>query len=306
MLHVASTRQKYRVAHVCIFFSIIFVTVTLSHNVSAKIPSICSRNDGTYILKCPKTCASACSDVVFKNLLKNQKKCKKLRRIPVSRRYDGQGCMPPKKTRPKLTYPECKQKIDTHFKKFTKPKAPLGPLQTVFDNRPGCATPIKRLLARFVCLRDASKATSGGVAELTRAGLRGLDDSSKLCALKKVDFKYYTQLSTQLISQGDLLTDDFAELDACRKSLIGWTDKLKTACRNATFPNCDNVVTQLAKKRAPMMKGITNLSDKMRTQLSNVKRELDSIRFMESAALDCGLPQGEDIETIDLDTLLGN
>jgi hypothetical protein len=282
-----------------VFFAILICLVLLPNRLAAESGLAKKCKSAEFARQCPQTCKDYCEN--SKNVpLSMMKSCASIWDRVQDGARDESSCRTAKPKKAKRTYNECKKGVDAYFKEFKKPKAPIGPLRQVFTNRPDCATPLIKLAYQFRCLSDASKTTTDGVNELVRAGLSNLDDINKLCKLRRTDFEYYTKLSSTLISKGEVLTTNFADLDSCRTSLVGWTGKLKAACKNSTFPNCDNIVTKLEKSRAPMLNDITRLSNEMRIKLTKVKSELGNIKFMESAALDCGFQGNSKIEDLDM------
>jgi hypothetical protein len=198
------------------------------------------------------------------------------------------------KDRPSCTsrttiYADCAKEVDARFADFRAPPPPDGALQTVYQDRPNCATPIQRLRANFLCLQGDAEQIAVGVKELEDRGLTGIADIDRLCALKEDELAYFTDLSEHLIQSGKTLVESFATLESCRNSLISWTEKLKGACGNSKLPNCAVIVDSLARARQPMMDQITSLAGGMKEQIGKAEIELRNITFLRSALLDCGV-----------------
>lgn len=245
---------------------------------------------------CPESCDQLCArDGPGGNELTGKRisMCRQVMRALTDGAKDRRSCY-----RQASNYPVCKGRVGEFFKDFKPPPAPEGPLETVYEARPGCATPLKKLLANFVCLRDGSSYISSGVKELDDEGLSGINDIERLCSLDQDDLGYFTGLSERLIESGKNLKKEFETLESCRKDLIAWNIQLKTACSNSDVANCSTIVENLARARQPMMGKITQLASAMEKDLDKVEQELGSIRFFRNASLDCppsGLDEGDEL-----------
>lgn len=254
--------------------------------------------DANFATKCPVTCQAFCD--IDKPSAEQLKICRIIIKKLATREPEPSSChLQPSQ------YAECQQRVENHFAAYRAPAPPEGALETVYEDRPKCATPLKKLLANFICLRDASRHMSAGVEELEERGLSGIDDIERLCSLAEGDLGYLTGLSRRLIDSGETLTKEFEQLETCRNGLIHWNEQLKAACNNTALPNCTTIVENLEKARQPMMDRIGHLATGMDEQLKRVVLELDSIRFFRSAALDCPPPGGTEGE-LSLDDVLGS
>nr|VFJ43262.1 MAG: hypothetical protein BECKDK2373B_GA0170837_10056 [Candidatus Kentron sp. DK] len=256
----------------------------------------CATSD--FARDCPETCDRLCTQ---NELDENQlKSCQNILKALTEGVKDRGSCR-----RQVSNYDSCKKKVATFFKDFEAPPPPEGPLETVYESRPDCATPLKKLLANFICLRDEAGNISDGLKELEDEELSGIDDIDTLCSLKKNDLRYFTGLSERLIEQGDKLKKEFKDLEGCRVNLIEWSEQLKAACSNSDLANCITIVDNLARARQPMMEKVGRLSSGMEQTLNKVEHELDNVRFFQSAALDCP-PPGSGEEELTLDQILGS
>nr|VFJ44634.1 MAG: hypothetical protein BECKFM1743C_GA0114222_100149 [Candidatus Kentron sp. FM]VFJ53509.1 MAG: hypothetical protein BECKFM1743A_GA0114220_101159 [Candidatus Kentron sp. FM]VFK06334.1 MAG: hypothetical protein BECKFM1743B_GA0114221_100149 [Candidatus Kentron sp. FM] len=236
--------------------------------------------DQNFARACPESCDRFCTD---DDPTEEQIGiCRQIIQVLSTGGKDRKSCH-----RQASNYTACKERVAEFFKEFQPPPAPEGSLETVYEDRPGCATPLKKLLANFVCLRDESSHISAGVRELDEEGLSGIDDIERLCSLEQNDLSYFTGLSERLIDSGKNLKREFETLESCRKDLIEWNTQLKTACSNSDVANCTTIVEKLANARQPMMDKITQLASAMEGSLDKVEQELGSIRFFRNASLDC-------------------
>nr|VFK63233.1 MAG: hypothetical protein BECKTC1821F_GA0114240_108910 [Candidatus Kentron sp. TC] len=255
-----------------------------------KLRSLCI--DPNFAKACPESCDRFCTG---DNLTEDRIGiCRQIIRALASGARDRGSCQ-----RPTSNYTTCKGKVAKFFENFQVPPPPEGPLETVYEDRPGCATPLKKLLANFVCLRDESSNISYGVKELDSEGLSGIDDIERLCSLEQDELTYFTGLSERLIDSGKNLEREFETLESCREDLIAWNKQLKTACSNSDVANCTTLVENLAKAGRPMMSKITQLASEMEKNLDKVEQELGSIRFFRNASLDCPPPDLDGVLTLD-------
>lgn len=201
------------------------------------------------------------------------------------------------------TFRDCQARVEDAFKSYTRRPPQEGALETVFQERPDCASPLKKLVASFVCLRDDIRLITKGIQELRSKGVGDIGaDTNKLCALKPEELDYHMLLATRLITRGDTLGAEYDNQEGCRKALISWTEKLRNACAASPIQQCAELVDALADGRKKHMDYITQLSEAMRINLKQVRDERVSIEFFLNAAEDC--ITNKDPEDITIDDLL--
>ena len=266
-----------------------------AHAQSVRVPEICKKDNGAHILTCQKTCAPACDDPEFQFATVNGKaiyegKCDKLLSIPENARKDGERChIRKKRKRSHLTYEQCHKKVEEYFKDYPVPPPPPGALRESFEKRPSCATPIKKLQAEFICVRDQYFIITEGAKRLSSAGFGEVKSSELLCKLSKEQFTSNAKQAEHLLKSARLLEKAFNKLDECRSRIVTWSQGVRGVCKTAVnFPSCEKIVADQERQRAPLLKVITAQAKALGENIASLKKNAGTLKNLYSFTVDCG------------------
>ena len=242
----------------------------------AQVPEICRQNNGANILKCQKTCASACKDVKFRykrvgGKLIYKEKCNQLLETPEAQRADAEGCTPPPPPPPEMnmSYRECLEKVENFFRDYKLPPPPDNSLKVYYTKKelPMCGVPIDKLKYTFECMQMEYSRISKEAGSLRAEGFGGIAGCKEASKYTDQQLKAFQDRAEKLVAAAKTLSGDFDGLDNCQKLITGWFDKVDKACEKVPWAGCKKMIADQRNLVSPTLRDISQQAKQIKTGL---------------------------------------